>query len=460
MELQQQFDKQNIMLCRGSLSKNDGDRVRRMKNVLCGKVSPEEALLKACFSPVVETPTHDGRNPSDSVISHREDELQLVRIEYKKSLQHQERLRKQLDPLPSNTEHRSCSRDAEDCDPEGTEELEKLLEEARRDCRFDHQNEFDRDEPSKEERDKKEVESKKRQVAAEKAIKKDGETAKASTETTKASVKKLERTGSALNASMNVSDRVQNFSSEDQEIDGSTDTDKTTEEPSTYNDKEIVSSLKPLDPGLWKTKLEKRDAITYSLKTIARHVWKLRTEFLSRWRALRFLKTGQEFHMWQCQNGPRPTCVKCGEAAENPSNIFVLGVCGHAACKNCLEEKHFVKCVLDGCSSVVCPQNIHAADILGSAEQCGSFYGAKVDSIVSLIKGVAKDDQVLLFIQFQSVLNVVCPALKASGISYYVVRDGKTQGAESKICDFQENKNEGKKQVLILNPSNETAAGL
>lgn len=460
MELQQQLYTQEIRLCRGSSNKIDGDRVARMKNILRTSKSPEEALLKGCLHSVNETSTIDSQNSFGKMIKQRQAEYQVVHIELRKNLRHAVWLQKQLDRLPSESKQASSYekwvRDfLVDHDPEGSVDLKKLLVEAENSYRFDHQDDFYRDEPSKEQKAKERAEWKKRNDAAKNVA--------------KATTKEMRRTSSALAESTKGNGQVHTLGSGSQESDGTDDTGEILSEKPTRIDEEALSiePLQPIEPldlldsRLSKINLDNRDVITNSVKILMTHIRKLGSEFISRRRALRFLNTTQKFNFWQRKMGPQPICLSCGEAAEDPSNIFVLGLCGHVACKECLEKRSCVAgCVSDDCSSAAGPQHIHPAKCFGSRNQPSSSHGTKLDSIISLIQEAAKQDQFLLFVQFPTILDDVCRAFETSGISYYAVRDGATAGAAAMAHDFQENQSEKKKKVLILNPSNESAAGL
>ena len=452
MELQQQLHTQEIGSCRGGTDKIDGHRVKRMNEILRGSESLEEALVKVCFPSVGENSTNKTQNSLDSIIDLRETEYQLVCDELKKNFYHILWLQRQLNRLQlDGTQISLClgwKRDSEDCDPEGSADLDELLVEAKETYMFDHQDECNGGEPREQE-----VVKEMRGDVAKKADKE-------AKEKSRAAFKNPWRTSLASRELMN-SGQVQNLSSHGPESGALTDADKAIGEFSTYIDEETGSPLAPVDFRLSETDLEDEAAINRTAKNITTHVKKLRNELLSRRRALRFLHTAQAFHLWQGEVGPPPTCLSCGEVAEDPSCTFVLGSCGHVACQKCLEERRRVEgCVLDGCSSAVSSEHIHPADCFRSRNQEKDSHGTKLDSVISCIREVAKEDQILLFVQFQTILNAVCTALQASGISFYAIADGGIDGAVKMIRDFQENESESKKQVLILNPSNETAAGL
>lgn len=453
MELQQQLHTQEIGSCRSGSDRIDGHRVKRMNEIIGGSESLEEALLKACFPSVGQNSINKSANSLDSIIDLRENEYQLVCNELKKNFCHILWLERQLDQLQlGGTQATFCDswkHDSEDCDPEGSAHLDELLEEAKNTHMFDHHDEFDSDEPSREE-----VVEESREDAAKKADKKANKRGRAA-------IEKLGHTSLASSKPTEESGQVQNFGPCGQESGETTDDDEPIDGSSTCEDEDTDSLVAPLDSGLSKIDLEDEGAINRTMKRIKIHVQKLRAELLSRRRALRFLHTAEALHFWQCEAGPPPTCLSCGEVAEDPSCIFILGSCGHLACQACLEERRCMEgCVLDGCSSAVGSEHIHPADCFKSTHQPKTSHGTKLDSVVACIQGIVKEDQILLFVQFQTILNVVCAALEASGISHYALTEGGTDVAVKMVRDFQENESMRRKQVLILNPSNETAAGL
>lgn len=453
MELQQQLYKQEIRLCRGSSNKNDGDRVKRMKSLLRASKSPEEALLMGCSHFDSDNShlalTSDRQNSYDSIIQKRQEEYQDVRIELEKNLRHAVWLQRQIGQPPSDITQpsflRTWQRDLkEDSDPEGSIDLTRLLGEAENNYSFDHQDEFYRDDPSKEEKAKEQAEMKRRRAAA------------------KAATKRRKRGRAAPTESSSEGCQVRTKSSAGKgKARGTHDGGEVLEEDPTIDEEEIVVPPEPIDSRPSKIDLEDQERVKNAMKNVMKHIRKLGSEFLSRKRALRFLSVARGFNLWQCEMGPPPTCLGCGEGAIDPANISVLGVCGHVACTECLKKgSASAGCVSEQCSSAAGPQHIHVATDFASTKQADNSHGTKIDSIVQLIHKVTEDDQVLLFVQFESLLDVVYRALEASGITFHAIRDGGTSHAAEMARDFQENVSEGKVKVLILNPSNESAAGL
>ena len=424
----------------------DGDRAKRMKNILQKSRSPEEALLIACSQ-------SDGENLS-SLIELRQDEYQKVRIEFEKNLRHAEWLQRQLHQSSSTSHYQRWKQHLnKNRDPDGSADIERLLQNTKENYTFDHQDQFYRDEPSKAEMARENAALKKRRVA---------EVAAAKAATKKKTCTKNLSIGSRTDQqpSMQVqSPESQDNASEINNGDEVAEVDHSDDDSDDHE--EVVLPLEPIDSRLFKINLKDQDAVEYSLKNVTSQLRKLESELLSRRRALRFLSTAEELQLWQCENGPHPKCRGCGKAEEDPSSTFVLGLCGHVACGQCLENRRSENpgCVSEDCTSAAGPQHIHVGTSFRSIRQPGG-YGAKIDSVILLIQEVAEDDQLLLFVQFQPLLTKICGALDAAQITYHAISDGETAGAATLALDFQRNISETRKKVLILNPSNESAAGL
>jgi hypothetical protein len=454
MELHQMLCTEETRLSRRSGNKNDGDRVKRMKDVLNVTKSPAEALLKGCShldgKTFAWTPDRKEENPSGTIIEQRQVEHNTICTELARNLKHAEWLQRQLEKSSCNGKQlRSTERwirnSNGDSDPEGTAEVKRLLNEAEKGYEFDHQDEFYRDDPGNDVRARDQAELKKRKDEAKKAA--------------TAAAREMKHTKSSVARRTNRKSKTLVHGAGVQSGPSGTG-DGGPEERLSYEEK-MDEILEPIDCRPLKINLADHDAIRHSLKAIMNDVSKLGLELLSRRRALRFMSTTREFQLWQCALGPAPTCLGCDKAADDPSKTFVLGLCGHVACMECLEKRcPGTGCVTRGCSSAADPQHIHVATDFASIQQTGSLHGTKLQSIISLILDVADNDQVLLFVQFQSLLEVICGALKTSGISYYAIPDGAVAGAGRMAHDFQENQSESKKKVLVLNPSNESAAGL
>lgn len=471
MELQQQVHTQDIKLSRGARTKLDSDRVKRMQEILSSSASPEEALIKRCSQFLLEPPNQTAAGysmgPFEIIISERRSQYDDLREELKRNLRQAEWLRRQISgarqPADTAAKISVCrfgiwKRDfaKEDYDPEGTGELLCLIKAAEDDYHIDHEHEFYRDPPNKE------------QIAIEKAQqkqhldlqKKMKQDAIQLAKQTKKNEAKVAKEAAARWAKQCKSGMVKGCQSTTNRQAPNTEAKKG-KQPSIQKAEELLPFFGPLDYRTARIGSNNTQALEQSLRTLAGHLRGLGTELLSRIRALRFLSHTRELQQWQSLNKKDPKCQGCGSSVSSPSEIFVLGVCGHLACHECLESRREEKegfCILEGCSSVAGPQHLHAGSDFGAEEQRAGSYGKKLDELIKLIKEIPPADQVLLFVQFNDLLLKVESALEESGISYYAI--GNNVNDVRNMSDFQENTSETKRKVLLLNPASESASGV
>lgn len=209
------------------------------------------------------------------------------------------------------------------------------------------------------------------------------------------------------------------------------------------------------------TKIRKDDFATYAsvLRSLTGHLRSLAVELTSRTRSLRFARGAQELQQWYTDPSKPPSCDSCMEVAGHHEDLSINIRCGHVTCKECIQKTNLVICAVDGClegSESHCMRN--AVDLVGDGESWE--YGARVGSIIELINGLPEDEQILLFVQFEDTMLSIASALDAAGISNHALSKKAGRRLIEMMNDFQENHGEDKKRVLLLNPSNETAAGM
>lgn len=507
MELQQQLDAQDMRIIRGGRSKNDGDRVKRINQVLRASKSAEEALLKCAAFFVLEEPTSNpGVDPeklqpntkntsevgpgaegssknrasdsetlskestpgaetsdqnasesqgvaetekaSDLVIRTRKAQKQDLRDELKIHLRHAEWLLRQCGSPSQNpksdTHYRNWKAGVqgnEFGDPDGTAELIRLIVDAERGYSPSDEDEFYKDQPTEEEIRKQKLilKKKKAKEAAAKAAKK-----------REKALKNKKRKEEADDESEDSASAAENNPGDD---DGD---DVTDEELLIFN-----------DPRPFKIAPGDYPKFVQTLRILAGHLRVLAKELISRERALRFLETVQNLQLWQSEEGgPAVKCESCSQPNLNPedchpSEIRVLGLCGHVACVKCLtSQDRNGQCLVDKCNAPAEDHHIHLAQDFNEIDDRDVRYGAKLDAIIDLIKSISGDDQVLLFVQFEDLMRNVAGALEKENISYYAIYNSQSKNAVQEMDRFQQDESDQKKKVLILNPSNESAAGL
>lgn len=199
------------------------------------------------------------------------------------------------------------------------------------------------------------------------------------------------------------------------------------------------------------------------LRNLAGHLRGLSDELVSRARALRFAKTVRRVQPWQSEGMAAPVCSYCHCKASAPEKITVLGLCGHLVCDDCLASTVSGRdCVVTGCRADVLDYHKIKACELGHRDQTvtsATFYGKKLVEIIQLIKDLPANDQVLLFVQFDDLMETISSALCDHGLTHYALTEKASKHAPKMMEKFQSNTSETKRKVMLLNSGNESAAG-
>ncbi|RMZ06979.1 hypothetical protein D0860_05310 [Hortaea werneckii] len=177
-------------------------------------------------------------------------------------------------------------------------------------------------------------------------------------------------------------------------------------------------------------------------------------------RSLRYLKKVREIVKAEDARGSTAKLCECkGHHASVSNDIAVSAFCGHAICNDCfrhLTEQHVHQCPASGCSADMHGFHLLWKSKLGDPRRVDhKLYGAKVAEAMDILEDIErKSDQAILFAQYEEQLEQIEEALKNRNLRAIVI-DAKKAG--EKIKDFQENP---RNTVLVLNASDETAAGL
>ncbi|CAK4032193.1 DNA repair rad8 [Lecanosticta acicola] len=159
------------------------------------------------------------------------------------------------------------------------------------------------------------------------------------------------------------------------------------------------------------------------------------------------------------------TCdnADCGEHG-NAAVIGVSGYCGHIICKGCFMDRSsraFDKCPADGCKAPMYSYHLLWSDqVTGTASApTPNSYGAKIQAVLDLLAKIEEGhEQAILFVQFNNQLEEVEAALQERNVSAIVVKNITTAGRD--IQNFRDSaRTKSHKTVLVLNASEETAAG-
>jgi len=120
-------------------------------------------------------------------------------------------------------------------------------------------------------------------------------------------------------------------------------------------------------------------------------------------------------------------------------------------------DSYLSKCCDPNCSMGSDKDAIVQASTLGVEKGNGTKYGIKKAHLATLIKkGIPKKEKVLLFVQFEGLLQKVSDALEDYGIDFVRIQ-GSASARSTQLASFQEENCEDR--VLLLNIADESAAG-
>jgi site-specific DNA-cytosine methylase len=151
-----------------------------------------------------------------------------------------------------------------------------------------------------------------------------------------------------------------------------------------------------------------------------------------------------------------PQCSGTGNSAD--AQVAVSGLCGHRVCKQCYlvsKQNHTTLCAATGCNALQHDYHLLWSHILDKTSKT-SPYGAKLDAAIRLLGDIReKGEKATLFVQYSEQLEQAETALQHANIAATVVTSGTVAGEQ--IAGFCRNNNTD--TVLVLNASDETAAG-
>ncbi|RPA73956.1 hypothetical protein BJ508DRAFT_333534 [Ascobolus immersus RN42] len=222
-----------------------------------------------------------------------------------------------------------------------------------------------------------------------------------------------------------------------------------------------------LGGGKSQPKTESVDEDIWAIREKTHAIKRLDKELVGRTRSLRFFE-----NVWSLQKdlshlnpGAKQsdyTCVAC-HASLAPKEVALLSTCGHTGHYDCLlagAEKE--RCLEPACTCTARTTAIVRASELVDAKSHSAFkpsetrYGTKMSTLVDLINSTAKDEKVLVFVQFQDLMDNVRRALLEAGIPTLVI-EGNASSRSSVLQRFQTEGGDNK--VLLLNVGDESASG-
>ncbi|KAL1747842.1 hypothetical protein HDZ31DRAFT_60876 [Schizophyllum fasciatum] len=209
-------------------------------------------------------------------------------------------------------------------------------------------------------------------------------------------------------------------------------------------------------------KSEKQKERVWAHREATYEVRRLEKELVGRIRALRFFTIVRDWQSQLLDDALKITCSGCGRTDIAREEAGVFSSCGHQGCLKCLKEcATSEKCVeaKNGCKAIARQTNIVEVKRLGvdnaARDGKGRHYGRKLEEVAKLIKGLPKDERVLLFVQFADLTKKVSEALEYHKIPHLEIK-GSASARSSALEKFQTGSNE---RVLLLNVRDESASG-
>lgn len=209
---------------------------------------------------------------------------------------------------------------------------------------------------------------------------------------------------------------------------------------------------------------------------------KLEKELVGRHRSLRYFTAVRDLQRDRDQARSIP-CPGCDKQNLPISDLAILSSCGHMGCHSCvLARAQDEECVCrqsEGCSAAARVLNVVMADTLGMDEERDmtvKHFGMKLEQVVALIKYVflhpivlatkltsivkrkcvAKKDRVLLFVQFQDLMEKAAEALSFHEVHFLQIKGSNSQRSGA-LAKFQDP--DASERVLLLNVGDESASG-
>lgn len=466
-ELQQQLQATDMRIVLRGKSRRDNDRLRRYNDLLKDCKTAVQCLLKAlAYFELEETRAiehavlEDAMDLDDdapdslfgacqTLITIRERQMSALVEELEYELLHAAWLGQQCARATESElrgthyrEWKSTMKRTGLRDPEATSDIRRYLEEALGNLDDDTEEIYYRDLPTQEELDKEKAAATKRKKAEKAKRTADRRAAKASGDPRKRKASKKTKEDS-------------------EESSGSDNEDNQADDVEPNPREEDDEDEDPDPPDSKPNKIDRDDFEKFASvsREITGHLRSLVSEFTSRTRSLRFARGAQELCLWSKDLGGLPQCASCGRFVRHKDSISINIRCGHLTCKYCIQETGLSICAVDGCGEGTESYRMKkAADLVGAGPTPRN--GSRMGNIVELIKSLPKDEQVLLFIQFDDLMLKTAMGLEAAGISNHALHKKAGPQLVHMMNDFQDNQGDDKKKVMLLNPGDETASGM
>ena len=425
---------------KGGKAMINGDRTRRVNELLGTSGSAAEALIKRCSQSTLATSSQAAPHACEDIIQHRRTQYDDSFEDLKRVLRHATWLESACDGRDKHFFKWTQTISQEYGDREVSTKLKKEIKRARSTSEKRHEDEFYLTHQS---------------LAHEKGI-------------TKAVAKQLEEMLAGAKAAKSKSGKKTGAKSKGK---GKTPSTEPSDDVNKSGVREASRSprvaLRPI-----KFEIDDYAGKVKALRDLVGELRSLSLELVALKRALRFMHNFfgmQEWHSMYSEEcsveDDKPMCSSCGDEAERPTETFILGICGHIVCHECLlSPDRDAKCPAPGCDAAAQDCNAFGASEFGSEtsdvnEDC--HYGKKIEDVVRLLKEiVGKEEQAILFVQFDDLMENIAAVLEEQDLSHFALTR-KSGPRHGKMMDeFQQDTSPARKNVLLLNPTHQSAAGV
>ena len=450
LEQEQQVRGQDMRLIRSGTAKGQKGQVSRLSSLLNNSTTAEEALLKnAAFSDfgggTRKTPDAACEQIINQRFSSLHDCISDIEMQFKKATW----LLKKCDTeFPDVHYAKFCLAVANGSfgDEDAAQMLLDRLEKARKAYHPDHgelfflpEKEHEKYVKGKNEKLKQERKDKKEQEKAAKAAQKDKEKA----------AKQAKKAKEEQNGDENQPDEAGEQVAAEEAAEAEEAENRAIEESWA----EVEFDILPETPG------DSRD----HLRTLAGRLHGIARELVEWLRGVRYLLAVRHVQKAQVPGSNLSCkCSGCQQVIADLGEVAVLGKCGHIACKTCLELRgRELSCVERDCQAPALQHHVHFASALGVDDPAPIQYGSKTDAIITLLRTIPQNEQVLLFVQWHDLGHQLEKALEQKEIGFYSLLHVAAKDRNAAMDKFQSNAEASPeyRQVLLLNSSDESAAG-
>lgn len=205
----------------------------------------------------------------------------------------------------------------------------------------------------------------------------------------------------------------------------------------------------------------KLDEMKWLLREKSHVLRRLANELVGRTRSLRYFTAVRDVQ--RLGDAALNRCIKCNTDLSK-AEPCILSACGHTGCQACLLPLalHGFECPHQGCRVNLETHQVIPTRTLGREENSGRF-GAKLLQLVAIIKHIETTDptdRILIFVQFDDLLEKIRGALKAARIGTIVIQGSAAKQA-NELDRFQhlDVSDPTAERVLVLNVGAASASG-